>query len=161
MSGAGASLRDPTECFADEIAGYHNLLNLLHSEQEALRAADADGLAKIMQPKMVQIGELQELAAMRAKALCGRGLTETAAGMSTLLGESAHPESARAAWNTLLGVAAHAQRQNSLNMRLASVQQRYVDGAIATLWRAAGCESTYGADGRSRHHASPRTLASI
>ena len=161
MSEAQAVLRDPTEWLAAEIAGYHSLLNLLESEQEALRAADADRLAQTTQPKIVQIGALQERAAMRAKALRARGLTENAAGMSTLLGESAHPESARAAWNTLLGVAAHAQRQNSLNMRLASVQQRYVDRAIAALWRAAGCDSTYGADGRSRHHAAPRTLASI
>jgi len=161
MSEAPSALTDPAESLAVEVAGYLSLLELLRAEQEALCVADADALGQIAQAKLAQVYALQALGAERTHTLRDAGLDADAAGMRALLARCAQSEGAREQWDTLVSLAADAQRQNALNARLASTQQRHVDRAIAALWNAAGCESTYGADGRSRHHASPRTLVAI
>jgi flagellar biosynthesis protein FlgN len=144
-----------------EVAEFQALLALLCNEQEALRIADADALALIARDKLTRVHALQGLGAVRARALRERALEANADGMRALLGECAQSEHAREDWDTLVGMAAHALRQNALNARLAHVQQQHVDRAMEALWRAAGCEATYGADGRSRHNAPRRPLAAI
>ena len=161
MNEARSTSPDPLESLVLEVAGYQSLLQLLRAEQEALRVADADALAQIAQAKLTQVYALQDLGAARTRAMREQGFSANAAGMLGMLERCAQPERAREQWDILVGVAARAQRQNELNSRLASVQQRHVDRAMAALWTAAGCATTYGADGRSQHHAPPRSLAAI
>jgi flagellar biosynthesis/type III secretory pathway chaperone len=144
---------------AVEAQGFEKLLDLLAAEQEALRSADADALAQIVPQKVAQVHALRRLADARMRDLVHEGFVATAAGMREFLARSA--ESTREQWLALVRLAAEAQRINALNMRLANAQQRHVDQAMATLCRAAGRDTTYGADGRSRHHAPSRTLAAI
>jgi flagellar biosynthesis/type III secretory pathway chaperone len=152
---------DLAESLTVEVAGYNGLLELLCAEQEALRVADADALARVSRAKQTQVHALQDLGAARTRLLREGAFGDNAAGMRALLARSARPDRARAQWDTLVGLAAHALRQNALNSRLASVQRQHVDRAMAALWSAAGCVTTYGADGRSQHHASSRSLAAI
>jgi flagellar biosynthesis/type III secretory pathway chaperone len=149
------------ESLAVEVAGYQDLLELLCAEQEALRVADADALARIARAKLVQVHTLQRQGAARTRTLREEGFAEAVSGMRAMLGHCAQPDLACDQWDTLLSIAAEAQRQNALNARLASVQQGHVDRAMAALWSAAGCDTTYGADGRSQHRAPSRTLAAI
>ena len=161
MSAARSAAVDRVASLAAEVAGYQRLLELLRAEQEALRVADADALASVAQAKLTQVYALQDLGGERMQAMRAEGCSVDAAGMLALLSHCAQPERAREQWDLLVSLAARAQRQNALNARLASVQQRHVDRAMAALWTAAGCAPTYGADGRSQHHASPRSLAAI
>jgi flagellar biosynthesis/type III secretory pathway chaperone len=156
-----ARARAAVESLTDEVAGYRTLLELLSSEQEALRVADADALARVTQAKLTQVYMLQDLGASRAQALRDQGFPTNGSGMRDLLSRCAEPQRAGELWDALVTLAETAQRQNTLNSRLARVQQRHVDRAMAALWNAAGCESTYGADGRSQHRALPRSLAAI
>jgi flagellar biosynthesis/type III secretory pathway chaperone len=152
---------DAVLSLAAEVEGYRRLLELSRAEQEALRLADADALARIAQAKVTEVYELQDRAASRIRALRGEGFGPNAAGMRALLGQCAQPDRASEQWDLLVSVAAEAQRQNALNSRLAGVQLQHVDRALAALWSAAGREMTYGADGRSQRHTSPRSLAAI
>jgi len=144
-----------------EVAGYESLLKLLRDEQDALRSADVDALERIAQSKLTLVYHLQDLGAVRARALADAGLDPNPAGMTVLLARSTQPQQAAERWDSLVELATEAQRQNALNSRLASVQRRHVDRAMAALWSAAGCMSTYGSDGRSQHQAAPRSIAAI
>jgi len=161
MSEAPSARLDPADSLTAEIAGYLCLLELLRAEQEALCVADADALGQIAQAKIKQVYALQALCAERTRALRDAGLGADMAGMRALLERCAQSEGARERWDTLVGLVTDAQRQNALNSRLASAQQRHVDRRMAALWTAAGCQTTYGTDGRSQHHTSPRSLAAI
>jgi len=152
---------DHAASLAAEVAGFRRLLELLNAEQQSLCSADADALAEITRAKLVQVNVLQELGATRAQALRSEGLGANAAGMRALLASCAQPELAREQWDALASLAAEALRTNALNARMATVQQRHVDGALTALWTAAGRASTYGADGRSQHRATSRSLAAI
>jgi flagellar biosynthesis/type III secretory pathway chaperone len=145
----------------DEIAGYRRLMLLLLDERDALRVADADSVAQIAELKLTEVQALHELSAARTRALAELGLPANAQGMEALLNRSTHPARARDEWNTLASLATDTQRQNNLNARILGARQRHIDRAMAALWAAAGRESTYGADGRSQHYSSPRTIASI
>ena len=155
------SVYDPSTLLEREIAGYRDLLQLLEAEQQALRVADADVLARLVQSKLRQVNHLQDFAAERVSALVSTGCEETAAGIRRWLAGGATPSAASDQWSLLVALAAGAQRQNDLNQRLALVQQRHVDRALAALWQAAGRASVYGADGRSQHNATSRALAAI
>lgn len=152
---------DHAASLAAEVAGFRHLLDLLRAEQESLCAADADALAQVTRAKLVQVNVLQDLGATRAQTLRSKGLGTNAAGMQALLAACAQPELAREQWDTLASLAAEALRTNALNARMATVQQRHIDGALAALWTAAGRASTYGADGRSQHRATSRSLVAI
>jgi len=52
-----------------EVAGYESLLKLLRDEQDALRSADVDALERIAQSKLTLVYHLQDLGAVRARAL--------------------------------------------------------------------------------------------
>jgi len=144
---------------SNEVAEYKTLLTLLRAEQEALRTADADALAQIAEAKLKQVYTLQDIGSERADVMRqgGSSLSST----DGLLPHGTTSDEARALWQDLVTLAADAQRQNALNRRLASVQQRHVDRAMAALWGAAGRADTYGADGRTQHHAQPRAVTSI
>ena len=146
---------------AVEIEGFCTLLALLAAEQDALRTADADALARIVPQKLTQVHALRSMSVARTALLRSAGLAATAAGMRTLLARSPEPERAGEQWQTLTRLAVEAQRVNALNIRLAHTQERHVDQAMATLSHAAGRDVTYGADGRSQHHAPSRSLAAI
>ena len=150
---------DPVHSLAVEVDAFRRLIELLRIEQEVLRTAGADALADITQSKLAQVHALQDLGTARTQALRAHGFNADAAGMYAELARAEDPLRAYELWEALVTLAADAQRQNALNARLASVQQRYIDRAMVALWNAAGCQSTYGADGRSQHHAAPRSLA--
>ena len=152
---------DPSVLLQAEIDGYRSLISLLAVEQEALRTADADALAKVVQAKLQKVSALQSMAVARVKALSATGCEETAAGIRRWLASGHDAGGAAEQWALLVGLAAGAQRSNELNQRLAAVQQRHFDRAIAALWQAAGKATIYGADGRSQHRGDSRTLASI
>jgi flagellar biosynthesis/type III secretory pathway chaperone len=149
---------DIADSLAIEVAGYRSLLALLLAEQEALRAADADTLARVAQRKLTQVYALQDIGRTRVEKIRGAGFRSSPEGMSAVLDACPKPERARAQWDALTSLVAEAQRHNAVNARMASVQQRHVDRAMAALWTAAGRESTYGADGRSRHFTASRSL---
>jgi len=152
---------DPSVLLQAEIEAYRSLISLLAVEQEALRTADADALAKVVQAKLQKVGALQSMAVARANALSAAGCEETAAGIKRWLAGGHDGRGASERWGLLVGLAAGAQRSNELNQRLAAVQQRHFDRAIAALWQAAGKATTYGADGRSQHRGDSRSLAAI
>ena len=118
-------------------------------------------LARIVPQKLTQVHALRSMSVVRTALLRSAGLAATAAGMRTLLARSPEPERAGEQWQTLTRLAVEAQRVNALNIRLAHTQERHVDQAMATLSHAAGRDVTYGADGRSQHHAPSRSLAAI
>jgi flagellar biosynthesis/type III secretory pathway chaperone len=152
---------DLTAALALEVAGYRELLDLLRAEQNALKVADADALAQVAQAKLKQVYALQDVGAMRAQAMRDAAPAVCATDPGAAIAQVTQPQSARDLWQTLVSLASEAQRQNALNRRLASVQQRHVDRAMAALWGAAGRAETYGADGRTQHHASPREVTTI
>jgi flagellar biosynthesis/type III secretory pathway chaperone len=159
MSESRVAPFDPVEALAAEVSGYRSLLAVLLAEQEALRIADADALAQASQRKLTLVYALQDLGSARTQSVRDGKFGANADGMHALLAACAQPAEASEQWSTLVALAGDAQRQNALNGRLASVQQRHVDRAMAALWGAAGCHGTYGADGRSQHYAAPRALA--
>src|SRR5207237_1293694 len=106
------------------------LLELLAAEQDALRSANADALARIVPQKVAQVHALRSMSVARTALLRSAGLTTDAAGMRTLLGRSPDPERAGEQWQTLTRLAVEAQRVNALNIRLAHAQQRHVDQAM-------------------------------
>jgi flagellar biosynthesis/type III secretory pathway chaperone len=161
MSEPRPGIPDPSASLDAEIAGCRRLLELLRAEQDALCAADPDALEAITRAKLSQVNLLQDLGAGRSRMLREQGLAWNATGVRALLAQVARPDAARALWDTLVELAAAIQRQTRLNLRLADVRQYHVDRALTVLRNAAGCEATYGADGRSRHHIPPRTLAAI
>jgi len=161
MSDALGAGQDPTQLLSMEVAGFTTLVDLLCAEQEALRAADADALALIAKDKLAQVFELQELGASRARLLEAMAPRAAKARIEALLAQCAQPELARVLWRQLVDLAMVARRRNALNERLAAVQQRHVDHALAALHNAAGCETTYGANGRSQHRSVSQTLAAI
>jgi flagellar biosynthesis/type III secretory pathway chaperone len=144
-----------------EVTEYRTLLTLLRAEQEALRTADADALAHVAQAKLKQVYTLQDIGADRAEIMRQGGTMARFSGNDISADSGIISDEARELWQTLVVLAADAQRQNALNKRLASVQQRHVDRAMAALWGAAGRTDTYGADGRTQHHASPRAVTAI
>ena len=158
---ARQSESDPSTLLAREIEGYRSLILLLGSEQDVLRIADADALGQVVQAKLQKVSELQAMALARVRALAVSGCDESAAGIKRWLGSGQDPRTAGEQWALLVGLAAGAQRSNDLNQRLAAVQQRHFDRAIAALWQAAGKATIYGADGRSQHRGDSRTLAAI
>jgi flagella synthesis protein FlgN len=153
------ALIGPAPPLADEIDGYRSLNLLLRTEQDALRAADADALAQVAAPKRALVHLLQDMDAARTRALHVNGLAANASGMRALLARCPQPERAAEHWDVLVDLAGSAQRQNLLNARLAGVQQRHVQSAMAALWNAAGHEGIYGADGRALHQAHWRSFA--
>ena len=158
---AGAESRQALtleRALGNEVAEYQTLLTLLQAEQQALRTADADALAQIAQAKLKQVYTLQDIGSERAEVMRRSGSSLTA-GDGAPRGTTS--EQAHELWHTLVVLAADAQRQNALNRRLASVQQRHVDRALAALWGATGRADTYGADGRTQHHTEPRAVTSI
>lgn len=164
MSGYGAprgARRDVAEQLADEVAGYRKLLELLESEREALRVADADAVMAIAESKLAQVHSLQDLSSARTRDLSEMGVGLNAEGMEALLSRSADCGRARAQWNTLLDLAVDTRQQNDLNARLLAARQQHVDRGMAALWAAAGREYTYGSDGRSQHYVASRSIASI
>jgi flagellar biosynthesis/type III secretory pathway chaperone len=149
------------DSLAQEVAGYRQLLELLRAEQNALRVADADALFQAAQAKLKQVYALQDCGEARAQAMRDVAPATKLTDPGAVLAETGQPQATRDLWQTLVGLAAEAQRQNALNRRLASVQQRHVDRAMAALWGAAGRPETYGADGRTQHYASPRQVTAI
>jgi flagellar biosynthesis/type III secretory pathway chaperone len=152
---------DLTDALALEVSGYEALLELLRAEQNALKVADPDALAQVAQAKLKQVYNLQDVGAARAQAMRDAAPAVKTADPAVRLAESGQPQAARELWQTLVALASEAQRQNALNRRLASVQQRHVDRAMAALWGAAGRADTYGADGRTQHNAPLRQVAAI
>ena len=80
---------------AVEIEGFCTLLALLAAEQDALRTADADALARIVPQKLTQVHALRSMSVARTALLRSAGLAATAAGMRTLLARSPEPERAQ------------------------------------------------------------------
>jgi flagella synthesis protein FlgN len=154
-------LSDAQASIAAEVTGFRNLITLLESEQEALRSADTDALADVVPAKLAQVNALQEMGAARTRILRSAGLSPNAQGMRRMLSNCPNPDRVREQWEELTELAADALRRNELNIRLANVQQQYVDRAVAALYAAAGQDTTYGADGRPHHQAATRALASI
>ena len=144
-----------------EGAGYRALVDVLHLEQEALRAADANAILLLVATKSRQVEALRRQGGERSRALRAAGLPETAAGIKAWLGQTDEPARARDLWTKLSALAAQAQALNGQNGRLLELQRRHFDRAANALWHAAGHLAGYGADGRPQRGSLPRPLAAI
>jgi flagellar biosynthesis/type III secretory pathway chaperone len=152
---------DVCEALRVEIAGFRTLHRILEAEADALRRADPDALSVLTPAKLQQVAALQSLARDRSAALRDAGLPDTAAGLKAWL--AAGPDALRAqeAWKTLAALAIEAKRQNEINGRLAARQRWHFDAALGALLQAAGVQSVYGADGRTRRQDAPQTRFAV
>ena len=133
-----------------EIAGFEALNQLLATEADALRRADADALSTVSNAKLQQVNALQTLARLRSQDMKRFGLAETQAGVHAWLEQGRDGSTARAEWERLTRLAIDAKRQNDVNGRLAARQRWHFDAALGALIQATGVASVYGADGRAR-----------
>jgi flagellar biosynthesis/type III secretory pathway chaperone len=161
MSGPLSSAVNLADALEAECAGYQALLDLLHTEQEALRNADADALVGLAAAKAQHVDTLRRLANDRSQRLVAAGLPVTAAGMDTWIARNAQPQRAQELCLILVSLAKAAIAQNELNGRLLAIQRGFVDRAAAALWQAAGGTVVYGADGRPHRAGPARARAAV
>lgn len=106
-----------------EIEGHRALLLVLVREQQALRAADRDGVAEAAMAKLRRIRELEVLAHQRVELLIKSGMAVTPHGIET----GSLPEALAAPihddWARLRAVAAEARQVNILNGHLINSQE--------------------------------------
>ena len=141
---------DRKDALRAEIAGFQALINVLETEADALRRADAEALSILCNAKLERVAQLQALARERSNELKRAGLPDTAAGAKAWAAAGGDGAACAQAWERLTKLALEAKRQNDVNGRLAARQRWHFDAALGALLQAAGVSSLYGADGRAR-----------
>lgn len=145
---------------ADELAALEEFRALLASEQEVLKAADADRLPAVVAQKSVLAARLGALLAVREEALRAAGFAAGRQGMDDWVAKRAAGTENAARWRLLLELAVEARNEHETNGRLIMAQLQFNKQALGTLLSAAGSPLTYGPDGHQRVSAGGRSLGS-
>lgn len=121
---------------------------LLKEEQSALQQGDIDALGAIVERKTPLAAELDAIAGRRRAALEAAGLPVRREGVETWLSVAPEGAAARAAWRSLLALAAEARELNRVNGELIELRLRNNTQALQALLGAVPREELYGPDGR-------------
>lgn len=149
------------DVLAAEAGAASAFVRLLETEQEALKAGNADALQAIIENKTSAAGELGALAAARNAILAAAGLPDDRAGTEAWLAANANDGSARAAWDKLLDLAAEARELNRLNGELIRLRMSHNAQMLQSLLAANRQEfDLYGADGQASTTAARRIIDS-
>ncbi|MDQ6620881.1 MAG: flagellar protein FlgN [Pseudomonadota bacterium] len=147
--------------FRAEIEGHRALLDVLMSEQEALRTAHPEAVALAASSKLRHIGELEALARQRTELVMTMNIVLTSTHVDAATLDAPVLAQLRSDWADLRAIAAKAQQANALNGRLIARHQRHCESALSAILLAAGRSPVYGANGRPERAAVTRTLAAI
>lgn len=133
----------------DEIGKLKEFLALLQREQDLLKTGDTDALLPLIEQKNALAAALGNLAQSRETELARMALPSGRAGMEAWLANERHAP-LRAAWQTLLELAAQARDLNELNGKLIGLHLAHNQQAFAALMGAANRAMTYGPDGQQQ-----------
>lgn len=148
----------PAECFDEERAVIHRLLELLRREQTHLIDADVDALAGLTEEKATAAAQMSDLAKRRHSMLAAAGFEATESGMQAWLKSPAATEGDRQSWNGLLELAQSAKELNRVNGLLISQHMGRNQAALNVLQGGSGNGSFYGPNGQSTTKIGSRRL---
>jgi flagella synthesis protein FlgN len=149
-------MQTPASTLAEECEAAQGLIDLLTQEQARLVEADAEGLARLTEPKAAIAERLSRLARRRHDALAAAGWAAGEAGMQAWINSDAGAAHA-AAWHGLLEQAKAAKELNRVNGLLIGQHLGRTQTALNVLGNARG-GSIYGPDGQSSANLGSRSL---
>ena len=159
---AATGSANPAETLQQEQQAARLLIDVLNQEQALLIAADIDSLAMVTERKVPLVAQMSELATRRHRALGGKGLPASEAGMQAWIdrktdGKPADPAAA-AAWTALLAMARQAQEINRINGLLINTHMARNQNALNVLRVQGNSGNFYGPDGQATNRGMGRGL---
>jgi len=151
-----SSLGELLAAEADAVAGF---VRLLSEEQEALKSANADLLAPILERKNAAVPTLAELARRRGGALAALGFSGAQTKTDDWLATRPDLAACRQHWQRLQSLAAEARELNRLNGELIRLRMSHNAQLLEALLAANRME-LYGADGQTSSVAARRIIDS-
>ena len=129
--------------------GAEEFVNLLRTEQEALRDGAAERVETHARDKAEMAQHLNRFAQQRTRYLAAAGLSPDARGMESWI--NAHPQNAGAvaAWHGLRRLAEEARALNQANGALINLQLRHHQQLLTALGNACGAPVLYGPQGQT------------
>lgn len=151
------------ENLAAETEALRQFLQILHSEQQALKQGNIDKLVEFARLKSEQGVRLSQLGTNLNRLLSQQGLGETPEDIRQLIQredpDDRHGLAQR--WEELLDLAKQAQDMNRLNGAMIEALLKHNQQALAILQEAAKQTSLYGPDGHSQAPGIGRRLGKI
>lgn len=138
----------------DEVSLLTDFIALLEQEESLLVEGQTDALLALSNQKTQVYRRLQFLHDDRSRIVA----RSRQGGFQALL--AAIPDGT-ARWDTLLDLAAEAQRRNGVNGQLIAERMKHNQAALSVLLAAADQPQLYGPDGQSRPTARGRPLGSV
>jgi flagella synthesis protein FlgN len=143
------SANSPVARLQEEVSVLGEFVNILHREQQALVAANAEVLLPLTTEKNTAANRLAGLANQRSLALAACGLPANGIGMSQWLKK--HPiKEATSLWAEFLTLAQEARTINELNGKLIQDRMSHNQKALIALTAASENAAIYGPDGQTR-----------
>ncbi|MBM3202401.1 flagellar protein FlgN [Candidatus Woesearchaeota archaeon] len=132
------------------------LSGLLEEESSALRSRDVDNLHAVAARKQDLADNLNELTVRQKSLLHATGFSVDAAGMESLLRQTAD-EAGLQVWQETLRMTTECKYRNEVNGAYLALLERYVESALDVMTGSPSLGETYGPKGsKSRGVASPR-----
>lgn len=138
----------PVARLQEEVGVLREFVQILHREQQALVAANADVLLPLTTEKNTAANRLTGLANQRSLALAACGLPANGEGMTQWLKKNPVKESRL--WTEFLTLAQEARTVNDLNGKLIQDRMSHNQKALVALTAASENAAIYGPDGQTR-----------
>jgi len=139
----------PVTRLQEEVGVLREFVQILHREQQALVAANAEVLLPLTTEKNTAANRLTGLANQRSLALAADGFPANGAGMNQWLKK--HPDRVTAGlWAEFLTLAQEARTLNELNGKLIQDRMSHNQKALIALTAASENAAIYGPDGQTR-----------
>ena len=129
-----------------EILAVREFKSLLQAEQQSLVEGKVGVLAEISKAKVDQVEQLNRLAAERLRKLADQGYPPGRSGMDRWASDTG--AAAMEVWQSMLEIAAEAQRINTTNGALIHSRLQNNQQALSALLSATNQASLYGPDGQ-------------